>query len=85
MTLNACRGSNGFGLSHISHQEMLAFFTLEQIMPDPWQVELLRRFDNVALEHHYKMQKKEQDKQNQDKPQTQKQKQERQAIGKRPK
>lgn len=49
MLLNASRTSSGFGVNPISHQEMLAFFTLEQTIPEPWEIDAIRMFDGVAL------------------------------------
>lgn len=49
LMLNACRQS-GMGPSPISHSEMLAFFTLEGIMPEGWELQAIRALDNVALE-----------------------------------
>lgn len=59
MRLNQSRASGGFGVSAISHQEMLAFFTLESIWPESWELELLRAFDRVALDAFAEQQKKE--------------------------
>ena len=59
MRLNQCRASGGFGVSAISHQEMLAFFTLEDTWPESWELDLLRAFDRVAMEAFAEQQKKD--------------------------
>jgi hypothetical protein len=37
---------------------MLAFFTLEDTYPEPYELELIRVWDRLALEHSYKEQQK---------------------------
>ena len=37
---------------------MLAFFTLEGIYPEPYELELIRVWDRIALEHFSKEQEK---------------------------
>ena len=57
LRLNQTRQSNGFGgFFAISYQEMLAFFTLEQLFPEPYELELIRVWDKIALEHFSKQQ-----------------------------
>ena len=52
LRLNRTRQSGGLGgFSAISHQEMLAYFALEQVVPDPWEVEMIRQWDDIALRH----------------------------------
>ena len=59
LRLNQTRQSGGFGgFSAISYQEMLAFFTLEDVLPEPYELELIRVWDRVWLEHQNKEQKK---------------------------
>jgi hypothetical protein len=38
---------------------MLAYFTLEQIVPEPYEIELIRVWDSIALEHSSKEQQKQ--------------------------
>ena len=59
LRLNQTRQSGGFGgFSAISYQEMLAFFTLEDVSPEPYELELIRVWDKVWLEHHNKEKEK---------------------------
>lgn len=52
LRLNRTRQTGGLGgFSAISHQEMLAYFTLEQTIPETWEVELIRQWDDIALKH----------------------------------
>lgn len=46
------RGSNGFGPSPISYTEMEAFFRLNDIEASPWEVELICKFDDIALQQY---------------------------------
>ena len=48
------------GVSAIPYSEYLAFFQLLGINPDPWEIEVLEVFDNIALNHYAKQQEKEQ-------------------------
>lgn len=59
LRLHQTRQSGGFGgFFAISYQEMLAFFTLENTSPEPYELELIRVWDRLALEHSYKEQQK---------------------------
>lgn len=59
LRLHQTRQSGGFGgFFAISYQEMLAFFTLENTYPEPYELELIRVWDRLALEHSYKEQQK---------------------------
>ena len=59
LRLNQTRQSGGFGgFCAISYQEMLAFFTLEDVSPEPYELELIRVWDKVWLEHYNKEQEK---------------------------
>ena len=59
LRLNQTRQSGGFGgFCAISYQEMLAFFTLEGVYPEPYELELIRVWDRIALEHFSKEQEK---------------------------
>lgn len=50
----------GMGVSTIPYSEMLAFFELLGIAPDPFEIEILERFDHIAMKHYAKQQEKEQ-------------------------
>lgn len=53
LRLNQTRQSSGLGgFSFISYQEMLAYFTLERIAPEPYELELIRVWDGIACEHY---------------------------------
>ena len=59
LALNAKRGG-GFGPSPLTYQEMQAYFTLNQIQVEPWEIQLIDLLDRVAMEHFAEEQKKEQ-------------------------
>lgn len=49
LRLHQTRQQGGFGgFSMITYQEMLAFFTLEQVFPETYELELIRVWDMVA-------------------------------------
>jgi hypothetical protein len=56
--LHTTRTGNGFGASPITFTEMKAYFDLLQIEPDEWELVLLRKFDNLALDIFAKAQEK---------------------------
>ena len=57
LRLNQTRQAGGLGgFCAINYQEMLAFFTLEQTFPEPYELELIRVWDKIALEHFSKKQ-----------------------------
>lgn len=60
--LHTNRTSNGFGVNPITYQDMWFFFQLEGIEPQSWELELIKRFDIIFLEHVAKKQMKEQSK-----------------------
>ena len=51
------RRPSGMGISAIPYSEMLAFFELIGVIPDPIEIEVIEMFDSVAMKHY---QKKEQ-------------------------
>lgn len=60
LRLNQTRQVGGFGgFCAISYQEMLAFFTLEGVEPEGYELELIRIWDRIALEHFAKEQEKQ--------------------------
>lgn len=48
--LSASRTSNGFGMNPFTYQEMLAYFTLIDVIPRDWEIKLLKMLDNKAIE-----------------------------------
>lgn len=59
LRLHQTRQSGGFGgFFAISYQEMLAFFTLENTFPESYELELIRVWDRLALEHMHKEQER---------------------------
>lgn len=54
------RRPSGMGISAIPYSEMLAFFELMGIVPEPYEVEVIEMFDSVAIKHYQKQQEKEQ-------------------------
>jgi len=44
------RTSSGFGINPIAFTEIQAFFNLMQYFPEEWEVEMIERFDNIAIE-----------------------------------
>lgn len=59
LQLNSQRTNNGFGVNPITNQDMWFFFQLEGIEPEPWELDLIRRFDRVALDVANKQKNKE--------------------------
>ena len=52
LRLHQTRQPTGFGgFCAITYQEMLAFFTLEQSEPEAYELELIRVWDKIALDH----------------------------------
>jgi hypothetical protein len=58
--LNNSRPS-GFGVSAIPYSEIQAFCNLMDINIEPWEVEIIKMFDSIAMD----MSRKEQEKQEQ--------------------
>jgi hypothetical protein len=56
MDLHSTRTGNGFGASPITYTEMRNYFDLMDIDPDEWELILLRRLDNTALNIYAKAQ-----------------------------
>lgn len=51
MDLNASRQPSGMaGLAAITYPDMQAYFQLRREHPAPWELDLLKRLDSVALE-----------------------------------
>lgn len=49
MELNESRTSNGFGMNPISYSDIAAYFSLQGIVPDKWEIDTLRRLDREVL------------------------------------
>lgn len=60
--LHNARTSNGFGLNPITYADIKAYFDLYDIVPQDWQVQLIKQLDNVALNAFAKQQKEEAEK-----------------------
>lgn len=48
--MHNARSSNGFGINPISYTEIKCYFDLMDIKPDEWEINLIRLFDNEALQ-----------------------------------
>lgn len=58
LRLHQTRQQGGLGgFSMITYQEMLAFFTLEQVFPEPYELELIRVWDMVARQKFEEIEK----------------------------
>lgn len=64
--LHNSRGSNGFGVNCISYTEIDAYFRLMDIKPAEWEIQVIKRLDNLAMkiqsEESEKQAKKQQNK-----------------------
>jgi hypothetical protein len=54
LALNNRRASGGMGVSPVLFTEMQAYFSLIQVTPLPWEVQVLCAFDNTVLEIYSK-------------------------------
>lgn len=52
--LHNARSSNGYSLNPINYTEIKSYFYLIDIVPEEWEVSLIRRFDNEFLIAHFK-------------------------------
>lgn len=57
LELNESRSSNGFGMNPLSYSDTDAFFRLKQVLPEIWEIDLLRRLDREVLSVYAKKQK----------------------------
>lgn len=60
LRLNNRRTSTGFGVNPIGYTDILALFQLLQYQPLPWEVDMIERFDVIAMEEYDKQIKKNQ-------------------------
>ena len=49
MDLQSTRSSNGFSVVPISWQEIKSYFDLKNYAPEKWELDTIKRLDNVAL------------------------------------
>lgn len=56
--LHNSRTSSGFGLNPIQYSEIKAYFDLKNIVPEEWEVQLVKKLDAIALEHYAEEAKK---------------------------
>ena len=61
LALNNTRPAS-MGISAISYLEMKAYFSLLQVAVEPWEIEVIRMFDRVALNITAKQQEKQEQK-----------------------
>jgi hypothetical protein len=59
-SLNATRSSNGFGVNPISYSEIKAYYDLNHIEPETWEVQLIIAFDQKYLRVQSERMQKEQ-------------------------
>lgn len=50
------------GQSYITYTEMSNFFELYGLYPEPYEIEIIEMFDEIAMTHFQKEQEKEQQK-----------------------
>ena len=50
LDLHNSRTSNGFGINAISYTEIHHYFSVIQIVPQYWEIELIKLFDSTALQ-----------------------------------
>ena len=50
LDLNNARGSNGFSVNPISYTDIMNYFFLMDVSPNPEEVDLIRQFDNKYME-----------------------------------
>jgi hypothetical protein len=62
LALNNRRASGGMGVSPVLFTEMQAYFSLIQVIPLPWEVQVLSAFDNTVLSIYQEQQEREQKK-----------------------
>ena len=67
LKLHSKRTSNGFGVNPISYLEMLAYFELMQYKPQSWEIMMIEKFDDIAMQafDEDRKKKEQQDKQKQ--------------------
>lgn len=58
LDLNSTR-SAGFGISAITYSEIYYYFKVLQIEVEPWEIEIIKMFDSVAMDTMQKQQEQE--------------------------
>lgn len=48
------------GVSYIPYSEILSFFQLIGVQPEPYEIELIEIFDRIAVKHYAMQQDKQQ-------------------------
>lgn len=61
--LHNARSSNGFGVNPISYTEIYSYFSLINIEPEEWEIDLIKKFDSEALKAFSKQAESEKQKQ----------------------
>lgn len=59
LRLNNRRASTGFGVNPIAYSEMLSFFELINYQPQEWELDMIERFDSIAMQEYDKEATKE--------------------------
>ncbi len=54
LKLNNRRTSNGFGVNPLQYSEIKAYFELIQYTPLDWEIEMIEKFDSIALSEYEK-------------------------------
>lgn len=49
----------GMGPSEILYSQMLSFFELIGVVPEPYEIEVIEAFDSIAMKHFAEQQEKE--------------------------
>lgn len=49
MELNEARSSSGFGLNPITYSDIEAYFRLQKIVPEKWEIDTIKRLDREVL------------------------------------
>lgn len=48
--LNNARSGTGYGINPISYTEIDCYFRLQQVVPDEWEVQTIKRLDSIAMQ-----------------------------------
>jgi len=60
LALNNARPSSGFGASPLLYSEIQAYFALQSIEPESWEVDVIKMFDQISLNIFREQQEKKQ-------------------------
>jgi hypothetical protein len=55
--LHNARSTNGFSINPISYSDMKAYFDLFDIVPEVWELELIKKFDSEIIASFAKQEK----------------------------